>query len=427
MNTMMKGLTYTEHGTTAWNNYLKQLDKVAPYLGELSERLDMLRRPKRSLIVDVPVIMDDGSVQHFEGYRVQHNLTRGPGKGGVRFHPDVNLDEVMALSAWMTIKCAALNLPFGGAKGGVRVDPSQLSKRELERLTRRYTAEINLVIGPQKDIPAPDVGTNPQIMAWMMDTFSMNAGSTITGVVTGKPVHLGGSLGRSKATGRGVYISGREVAQQIDLDLTDARVCVQGFGNVGSEAALLFHENGSKVICVQDHSATLYQEQGIDIPKLMEYSNTHHKIQGFAASDEIAAAKFWQIPAEVFIPAALEGVIDVHVAQTIQAKIILEGANGPTLTEADEILGQRQITVVPDVICNAGGVTVSYFEWVQDLASYFWTEEEINQRMDVIMKNAVHDVWLKAMQAGCSLRTAAYILACERILMARQERGIYPG
>ena len=427
MNMMMKGLTYTEQGTTAWNNYLKQLDKVAPYLGELSERLDMLRRPKRSLIVDVPVIMDDGTVQHFEGYRVQHNLTRGPGKGGVRFHPDVNLDEVMALSAWMTIKCAALNLPFGGAKGGVRVDPSQLSKRELERLTRRYTAEINLIIGPQKDIPAPDVGTNPQNMAWMMDTFSMNAGSTITGVVTGKPVHLGGSLGRSKATGRGVFISGREVAQQIGLDLKNARVCVQGFGNVGSEAALLFQENGSKVICVQDHSATLYQEQGIDIKKLLEYSNTHHKIQGFSASDEISASDFWSIPAEVFIPAALEGVINTQVAQNIQAKMILEGANGPTLTEADEILSERHITVVPDVICNAGGVTVSYFEWVQDLASYFWTEEEINQRMDASMKNAVQDVWQKAVQAGCSLRTAAYILACERILMARQERGIYPG
>lgn len=427
MNMMMKGLTYTEQGTTAWNNYLKQLDKVAPYLGELSERLDMLRRPKRSLIVDVPVIMDDGTVQHFEGYRVQHNLTRGPGKGGVRFHPDVNLDEVMALSAWMTIKCAALNLPFGGAKGGVRVDPSQLSKRELERLTRRYTAEINLIIGPQKDIPAPDVGTNPQIMAWMMDTFSMNAGSTITGVVTGKPVHLGGSLGRSKATGRGVFISGREVAQQIGLDLKDARVCVQGFGNVGSEAALLFQENGSKVICVQDHSATLYQEQGIDIKKLLEYSNTHHKIQGFSTNDEISASAFWTIPAEVFIPAALEGVINTQVAQNIQTKMILEGANGPTLTESDEILSERHITVVPDVICNAGGVTVSYFEWVQDLASYFWTEEEINQRMDASMKNAVQDVWQKSVQAGCSLRTAAYILACERILMARQERGIYPG
>ena len=427
MNSIDPSLTYAGQGNTAWNNYLKQLEKVAPFLGELSERLDMLRRPKRSLIVDIPVIMDDGTVRHFEGYRVQHNVTRGPGKGGVRFHPDVNLDEVMALSAWMTIKCAALNLPFGGAKGGVRVDPSQLSRRELERLTRRYTAEINLIIGPQKDIPAPDVGTNGQIMAWMMDTFSMNAGSTVTGVVTGKPVHLGGSLGRVKATGRGVYVSGREVAAEIGLELKDARICVQGFGNVGSEAALLFHDNGSKVVCVQDHSATLYQEHGIDVPKLIEYMQANKKIQGYAFNDEISNEAFWKVSAEIFIPAALEGVIDVDVAQTIDAKLILEGANGPTDSDADEILTERNITVVPDVICNAGGVTVSYFEWVQDFASYFWTEEEIYQRMDAIMVKAVHDVWHKSKQAGSTMRTAAYIVACERILNARKERGIYPG
>ena len=427
MNMMLKNLTYADQHTTAWSNYLSQLDKVAPFLGDLSDRLDILRRPKRSLIVDIPVEMDDGTIQHFEGYRVQHNLTRGPGKGGVRFHPEVNLNEVMALSAWMTIKCAALNLPFGGAKGGVRVDPTQLSKRELERLTRRYTAEINLIIGPQKDIPAPDVGTNQQIMAWMMDTYSMNAGSTVTGVVTGKPIHLGGSLGRVKATGRGVFVSGREVAAQIGLNIRDARICVQGFGNVGSEAALLFHEHGSKVICIQDHSATLFQPEGIDIKQLIEYQKTHQKIQGYAPENEVDVDQFWKVPADIFIPAALEGVIDEYVAQTIQTKLILEGANGPTLSGADEILTQRQITVVPDVICNAGGVTVSYFEWVQDIASYFWTEEEINQRMDNIMKKAVYDVWYKAIHVNCSLRTAAYILACERILIARKERGTYPG
>lgn len=427
MNMMLKNLTYADQHTTAWSNYLSQLDKVAPFLGDLSDRLDILRRPKRSLIVDIPVEMDDGTIQHFEGYRVQHNLTRGPGKGGVRFHPEVNLNEVMALSAWMTIKCAALNLPFGGAKGGVRVDPTQLSKRELERLTRRYTAEINLIIGPQKDIPAPDVGTNQQIMAWMMDTYSMNAGSTVTGVVTGKPIHLGGSLGRVKATGRGVFISGREVAAQIGLNIRDARICVQGFGNVGSEAALLFHEHGSKVICIQDHSATLFQPEGIDIKQLIEYQKTHQKIQGYAPENEVDVDQFWKVPADIFIPAALEGVIDEYVAQTIQTKLILEGANGPTLSGADEILTRRQITVVPDVICNAGGVTVSYFEWVQDIASYFWTEEEINQRMDNIMKKAVYDVWYKAIHVNCSLRTAAYILACERILIARKERGTYPG
>uniref|UniRef100_UPI000DCFC84E Glu/Leu/Phe/Val family dehydrogenase n=1 Tax=Acinetobacter sp. MB5 TaxID=2069438 RepID=UPI000DCFC84E len=415
--------------STAWNNYLQQLKRVEPFLDEsIRDRLDFLRHPKRSLIVDIPVEMDDGSIQHFEGFRVQHSLARGPGKGGVRFHPNVDLNEVMALSAWMTIKCAALNLPFGGAKGGVRVDPSKLSKRELERLTRRYAAEINLIIGPQKDIPAPDVGTTPQIMAWMMDTFSMNAGNTITGVVTGKPVHLGGSLGRARATGRGVFVTGSEVAKNIGLDVKTAKVCVQGFGNVGSEAALLFHEHGSKVVCVQDHSATLYQENGIDIPKLMAYQQQNKgSIQGFSSSDEIEKDQFWNIAAEIFIPAALENVITEEIARNIQTKLILEGANGPTLASAEDILMSRDITVVPDVICNAGGVTVSYFEWVQDLASYFWTEDEINQRMDKIMREAISDVWQKASQNQCSLRTAAYILACERILIARIERGIYPG
>lgn len=423
----MNHLSYIHQGNTAWSNFLDQLDRVAPYLNDLQDRLDTLRRPKRALIIDIPVEMDDGTIKHFEGFRVQHSLTRGPGKGGVRFHPNVDLNEVMALSAWMTIKCAALNLPFGGAKGGVRVDPSKLSKRELERLARRYTAEINFIIGPQKDIPAPDVGTNPQIMAWMMDTYSMNAGSTITGVVTGKPVHLGGSLGRVKATGRGVYITGMDVAKKIQLEINQARICVQGFGNVGSEAAALFAQSGAKVICIQDHSATLYQPEGIDLEQLIQYQKQHGAIKGFSPAHEIANALFWDIEAEIFIPAALEGVITEQVAQSIKTKLILEGANGPTLSKADDILEQRQITIVPDVICNAGGVTVSYFEWVQDLASYFWTEDEISQRMDVIMRNAINDVWEKSHQQNCSLRTAAYILACERILIARKERGTYPG
>lgn len=279
----MTNLSYVSGKNTAWQNYLQQLKRVEPYLDEqLQSRLDFLRHPKRALIVDIPVEMDDGSIKHFEGFRVQHSLARGPGKGGVRFHPDVNLNEVMALSAWMTIKCAALNLPFGGAKGGVRVDPTKLSKRELERLTRRYAAEINLIIGPQKDIPAPDVGTTPQIMAWMMDTFSMNAGNTITGVVTGKPVHLGGSLGRVHATGRGVFITGSEVAKKINLNIKEAHICVQGFGNVGSEAALLFHETGAKVICVQDHTATIYDKHGIDIPALIQYQKQHNSIKNFS-------------------------------------------------------------------------------------------------------------------------------------------------
>lgn len=424
----MAKLSYLQENNTAWDNYLQQLKRVEPYLEEqLQSRLDFLRHPKRILIVDIPVEMDDGSIEHFEGYRVQHSLARGPGKGGIRFHPDVDLNEVMALAGWMTIKCAALNLPFGGAKGGVRVDPASLSKRELERLTRRYAAEINLIIGPQKDIPAPDVGTTPQIMAWMMDTFSMNAGNTITGVVTGKPVHLGGSLGRAHATGRGVFITGSEVAKKINLDITQAKVCVQGFGNVGSEAALLFQKNGAKIICIQDHSATLYQKDGIDIAELMQYQKSHAGIKNFAPQDEIEDSKFWTIEAEIFIPAALEGVITEEVAQNIQTKLILEGANGPTYAAADDILAQRNITVIPDVICNAGGVTVSYFEWVQDLSSFFWTEDEINQRMDRLMREAINGVWDKSIQSQCSLRTAAYILSCERILIARMERGIYPG
>ena len=421
----MQNLSYVdENEGQAWLNFLEQLDRVEPYLGDLKENLDHLRRPKRSLIVNIPVKMDDGTVRHFEGFRVQHSITRGPGKGGVRFHPDVNLNEVMALAGWMTIKCAALNLPFGGAKGGVRVDPTTLSKNELERLTRRYTTEINLIIGPQKDIPAPDVGTTPQVMAWMMDTYSMNAGSTVTGVVTGKPVHLGGSLGRSKATGRGVFVTGLEAAQKIGLDIAHATVCVQGFGNVGAEAALLFHESGAKVIAVQDHTATLYHPEGINIPDLLAYQKQQGAIKGFDMVHDIDKNELWNIEADIFIPAALEGVISKEIAQKLQTKLILEGANGPTDPAADDVLNERGIVIVPDVICNAGGVTVSYFEWVQDLASYFWTEDEINHRIDVIMRKAIHDVWDRAQHANCSLRTAAYIVACERILLARRDRGL---
>ncbi|MFW1808001.1 Glu/Leu/Phe/Val family dehydrogenase [Acinetobacter ursingii] len=421
----MQNLSYVdENEGQAWLNFLEQLDRVEPYLSDLKENLDHLRRPKRSLIVNIPVKMDDGTVCHFEGFRVQHSITRGPGKGGVRFHPDVNLNEVMALAGWMTIKCAALNLPFGGAKGGVRVDPTTLSKNELERLTRRYTTEINLIIGPQKDIPAPDVGTTPQVMAWMMDTYSMNAGSTVTGVVTGKPVHLGGSLGRSKATGRGVFVTGLEAAQKIGLDIAHATVCVQGFGNVGAEAALLFHESGAKVIAVQDHTATLYHPEGINIPDLLAYQKQQGAIKGFDMVHDIDKNELWNIEADIFIPAALEGVINQEIAQKLQTKLILEGANGPTDPAADDVLNERGIVIVPDVICNAGGVTVSYFEWVQDLASYFWTEDEINHRMDVIMRKAIHDVWDRAQHANCSLRTAAYIVACERILLARRDRGL---
>ncbi|MEJ4044061.1 Glu/Leu/Phe/Val family dehydrogenase [Erwinia sp. SLM-02] len=424
----MEKLSYVSEGSkTAWSTYLQQIDRVAPYLGELSRWIDTLRHPKRALIVDIPLQMDDGTIRHFEGFRVQHNLSRGPGKGGVRYHPNVDLNEVMALSAWMTIKCAAVNLPYGGAKGGIRVDPFALSEGELERLTRRYTSEIGLIIGPQKDIPAPDVGTNGKVMAWMMDTYSMNHGTTITGVVTGKPIHLGGSLGREKATGRGVFITGREVARRSGIELEGARIAVQGFGNVGSEAARLFAAAGGRVVAIQDHTATLFNAQGIDLAALTEWQAANKKIAGFTGADVISDDAFWDVEMDILIPAALEGQITRQRAEKLHCRLVLEGANGPTFPEADDVLAERGVTVVPDVICNAGGVTVSYFEWVQDMASFFWSEDEINERMDKIMTEAMIHVWDKAREKECSLRTSAYIVACERILMARKDRGIYPG
>jgi glutamate dehydrogenase (NAD(P)+) len=424
----MSNLSYADSENGAWHTFLAQVDRVAPYLSEdLAKYVDTLKRPKRALIVDVPIIMDDGSIQHFEGYRVQHNLSRGPGKGGIRYHPDVEINEVMALSAWMTIKTAVVNLPFGGAKGGIRVDPRKLSPRELERLTRRYTSEISHIIGPQKDIPAPDVGTNPNVMGWIMDTYSSSQGHTVTGVVTGKPVHLGGSLGRVKATGRGVYVTGVEVAKKIGLTLENAKVSVQGFGNVGSEAANLFYASKSKIVCIQDHTGTIFNANGIDLDALHAYVAENQGVAGFAGAEIIDNEKFWDVDVDIIIPAALEGQITVERANRLTAKLILEGANGPIYPEADDILTGRGVVIVPDVICNAGGVTVSYFEWVQDMASFFWSEEEINERLDKIMISAVADVWNCAKDKGCTMRTAAYILACERILRARKERGIYPG
>ncbi|MCF9045694.1 Glu/Leu/Phe/Val family dehydrogenase [Acinetobacter nectaris] len=423
----MSNLSYVNENTDAWQTYLAQIDRVAPYLGDLKNYIDTLKRPKRALIVDVPIVMDDGSIQHFEGYRVQHNLSRGPGKGGIRYHPSVDLNEVMALSAWMTIKTAVLNLPFGGAKGGVRVDPRKLSTRELERLTRRFTTEISPVIGPQQDIPAPDVGTNPNIMGWMMDTYSTQHGHTVTGVVTGKPVHLGGSLGRVRATGRGVFVTGLQAAKKIGLSIENSKVAVQGFGNVGNEAAYLFSQAGAKVVAVQDHTGTIFNADGFDVKALQNYVEEHQGVAGFENSQEIDNEAFWDVEMDIFIPAALEGQITVERAERLSAKMVLEGANGPTYPSADDALLRRGVTVVPDVICNAGGVTVSYFEWVQDMASYFWSEDEINERLDKLMIQAIEDVWKTSEEKSCSLRTAAYILACERILKARKERGIFPG
>ncbi|MBO3658077.1 Glu/Leu/Phe/Val family dehydrogenase [Acinetobacter haemolyticus] len=423
----MSNLSYVSQNDGPWATYLEQIERVAPYLEGLEGYVDTLKRPKRALIVDVPIVMDDGTIRHFEGYRVQHNLSRGPGKGGIRYHPDVDLNEVMALSAWMTIKTAVVNLPFGGAKGGIRVDPRQLSPRELERLTRRYTSEISHIIGPQKDIPAPDVGTNPNVMGWIMDTYSSGQGHTVTGVVTGKPVHLGGSLGRIKATGRGVFITGQQVAEKIKLPLDGAKIAVQGFGNVGSEAAYLFADSKSIIVTIQDHTGTIFNPEGIDLTALKTHMETHQGVGGFAGAQVISDEEFWNVEMDILIPAALESQITVERAQKLTAKLVLEGANGPTFPEADDVLVQRGITVVPDVICNAGGVTVSYFEWVQDMSSYFWSEEEINERLDKLMIQAINDVWHKSSEKECTLRTAAFILGCERILKARKERGIFPG
>lgn len=415
------------HAANPWDVYLEQIDRVTPYLGSLSRWVETLKRPKRILIVDVPIERDNGTIAHFEGYRVQHNMSRGPGKGGVRFHQDVTLSEVMALSAWMTIKNSAVNVPYGGAKGGIRVDPKTLSRGELMRMTRRYTSEIGLIIGPDKDIPAPDVNTNEQTMAWMMDTYSMNQGRTATGVVTGKPITLGGSLGRREATGRGVFVVGCEAAAKRNLPIAGAKIAVQGFGNVGGIAARLFAEAGSKVVAVQDHGGTIIHTNGLDVPKLLAHVADNGSVAGFAGAEAtIPNADFWGVDCDILIPAALEQQINEANANQIRAKIILEGANGPTTPEADDILRERGVLVVPDVLANAGGVTVSYFEWVQDFSSYFWTEDEINQRLTRIMTEAFTSVWHVSEDKNVSLRTAAFIIGCTRVLQAREVRGLYP-
>jgi glutamate dehydrogenase (NAD(P)+) len=409
-----------------WGIYLQQVDRVQPYLGEVGRWVETLKRPKRALIVDVPIHMDDGRIAHFEGYRVQHNTSRGPGKGGVRFHQNVTLSEVMALAAWMSIKNAAVNVPFGGAKGGIRVDPKQLSLGELERMTRRYTSEIGIIIGPTKDIPAPDVNTNEQVMAWMMDTYCMNEGSNATGVVTGKPVALGGSLGRREATGRGVFTVAQEAARHIGMDIGKSRVAVQGFGNVGGVSAKLFAQAGARVVAVQDHSGTIYQASGLDVPALLAHVARNGAVAGFPQAEVLAHDQFWDVDCDILIPAALETQITEDNAARIQARMIIEGANGPTTPQADDILLERNVLVVPDVIANAGGVTVSYFEWVQDFSSYFWSEDEINARLVRIMQQAFAGIWQVAQENKVSLRTAAFIVGCKRILQARDLRGLYP-
>lgn len=419
----------TEHAAAAinpWHVAQRQFDLAADRLNLDPGLRRVLREPRRELTVHFPVKMDDGSVQVMTGYRVQHNLGRGPAKGGIRYHPDVTLDEVKALAMWMTWKCAVVAIPFGGGKGGVVVDPKKLSMKELEALTRRFTTEISVLIGPERDIPAPDVNTNAQVMAWMMDTYSMHVGYTVPGVVTGKPISLGGSEGRAEATARGVVYTIIEAARELELDLKRATVAVQGFGNAGSIAARLMAADGSKVIAVSDSSGGIHREDGLDIERVMAWKREHGTVVGFPGTEPISNAELLELPCDVLIPAALENVITERNAERIGARIVAEAANGPTTPEADAILFRRGIFVIPDILCNAGGVTVSYFEWVQDLNRDHWSEAIVNAKLHEIMVKAFTEVRSMATRESCDNGLAAYLLAVQRVADATAMRGLYP-
>ena len=411
---------------SAWAVAQQQFDLAAKRLNLDPGIAAVLREPRRQLTVHFPVRMDDGSTRVFEGHRVQHNLGRGPAKGGIRFHQDVNIDEVKALSMWMSWKCAVMDLPYGGGKGGVTVDPKQLSIGEIERLTRRFTTEIAVIIGPESDIPAPDVNTNSQTMAWMMDTYSMHVGYTVPGVVTGKPIALGGSKGRNEATARGAVICVREAASKIGLNLKGATVVVQGYGNAGSIAAKLISELGAKVIAVSDSSGGIHNAAGLDLAAVGAHKKKTGSVVGLAGATTVSNQAILEIPCDVLIPAALENQITAENAAKIKTKIVAEAANGPTTPEADEILFANGAMVIPDILCNAGGVTVSYFEWVQDLNRDFWEEEEVNLRLEKKMVRAFHEVYDMAQGQKSHLRTGAYLLSVQRVADAMSVRGIYP-
>jgi glutamate dehydrogenase (NAD(P)+) len=410
----------------AWKVAQSQFDLAADRL-DLSQGLrKVLREPKRSLTVHFPVKMDDGSVEVFTGYRVQHNLSRGPAKGGVRYHQNVTLDEVMALAMWMTWKCAVVGIPFGGGKGGVVVDPKKLSLREVEGLTRRYTTEISVLIGPERDIPAPDVNTNSQTMAWMMDTYSMNVGYTVPAVVTGKPIPLGGSEGRNEATAQGAVYTIVDAARHLGMDLHNARVAVQGFGNAGSIAAQLICAQGAKVVAVSDSTGGIYRPEGLDIDGILIWKQEHNTVTGFPGTRDISNAELLEIDCDILIPAALENQITARNAGKIQARMIAEAANGPTTPEADEILHRNGVFQIPDILCNAGGVTVSYFEWVQDLDRDFWSVTQVNAKLREIMTRAFSSTLEMSLREKVNMRTAAYLLAVQRVADATSVRGLYP-
>ncbi len=409
-----------------WHQAMAQLDRAGAKMKADSFVLERLRHCKRILTVSIPVRMDDGSLKVFEGYRIQHNIDRGPAKGGIRYHPQVSLDEVKALAFWMTMKCAVVNLPYGGAKGGIICDPKTMSMGELERMTRRYTSEISIIIGPEKDIPAPDVNTNEQVMSWIMDTFSMTVGYSCPGVVTGKPIEAGGSLGRKEATGRGVFYVTRELAQAQGRDLKQMTVAVQGFGNVGSNAANIFHQYGSKVVAVSDVSGGLYNPEGLNIPDILAYSAKHKTIADYPKADHVPVESFLEIPCDILIPAAMENQITSANASRIKAKYIVEGANGPTSGEADRILHDRGIIVIPDILANSGGVTVSYFEWVQDIQAYFWNEDDVNRRLQEIITKAFHEIYETSQREKVDLRMAAFMVGLNRLAKTVKLRGTFP-
>lgn len=405
---------------------LSQFGRAADLLNLDEGMRDLLRTPVLELSVAVPIHMDDGTLKVFRGFRVHHNTSRGPAKGGIRFHPQVDLDEVRALASWMTWKCAVVQIPFGGAKGGVICDPNIMSRSEVENVTRRYTAAIADVIGPDRDIPAPDVNTNAQTMAWIMDTYSMFMGHKVMNIVTGKPVAVGGSLGREAATGRGVMLCTREAARRLGMNLNGARVAVQGFGNVGFHAARLIAELGAKIVAVAEQRGCIYSPQGLDCTKAQAWARNKLDLSEMPGATEITLDEFWALDCDVMVPAALENQITSRNADSIKAKIVAEGANGPTTPMADEILFNKGILVIPDILCNAGGVTVSYFEWVQDIQSHFWTEKRVNEELEAIMVRSFDEVYEKTQANKFDMRTAAYYIAVGRVVEATILRGIWP-
>jgi glutamate dehydrogenase (NAD(P)+) len=408
-----------------FDDMLQEFDGAARILSLEPGIWKILTHPKRQIIVSCPVQMDNGEIEVFTGYRVQYNITLGPAKGGIRYHPGVSLDEVTTLAAWMTWKCAVAHIPFGGGKGGVICDPSKMSRRELEALTRRYVAEIIDAIGPEKDVPAPDVNTNEQVMAWVMDTYSMHVGHTTTSVVTGKPLELGGSLGRREATGRGVMIVARESAKHAGFDISGATVGIQGFGNVGSVSAQLLSEVGARVVAVTDWKGGVYNAGGLDIPKLIEHATRHKTVEGFPGAEPLTNDQLFMLDLDVLIPAALENQITMDNAPRLRAKVVVEGANGPTDPDAHRFLHARGVFIVPDILANSAGVTASYFEWVQDRYGYFWTEKEVNERLEAKICEAFNAVLQTSLKYHVDMRTAAYVVAIERVATVTRVRGMY--